>query len=404
MKRCRGGQGHSAQKASASKCLTIIAVLSILLSACDGEQAAIVSDTASATSSSTTTSTRTSTITRTDEQTSAIDPQREALRLHLWQLAAASIETTLAAAARLASALDHLLSQPTAAHLAAAQAQWRESYRAYYQLLPFMYVSATAGESVSVLKHYRFQLAAWPFYPGYIDSYGPYLDSGIVNAASVSLSAENVRKQHGLTHAEEAVLGWYALEFMLWGDKGRRSEKAFTQQHTLPASLLSSGLQPEQLPNNRRRRLLAVQSQLLLVDLQSLKQQWHEAAMLSMNDPQWPVEQGLRALHDSVQAYLQSQLARLQAEQRQDNPPPVLTDAFAGHWQQAIKHSLDTLEQIYFAKPEGLAHFFLTPAKQQQLHAMLIESQTQFDIPKETAARAAILADLASVLGAAHRP
>lgn len=198
--------------------------------------------------------------------------------LWLYEKNISALTTLIQSSQVLSDTITTFLSKPEDASLQVAQNQWKQVFADYQKLAPFLFFSSE--ELSKNLTQWHFTLAARPLQPGYLDSYDVYQHSGIVNDISLSIDAEALRKQHGLTDTEEVTLGLYAIEFLLWGDKELSDPSRFKVQKKVPAELAQSDLKIEELPNNRRRQLLALLGELLADDMKSLYAHWQNEGAL----------------------------------------------------------------------------------------------------------------------------
>jgi putative iron-regulated protein len=194
-----------------------------------------------------------------------------------WHLAEEPISRTLEGARQLQVAVENLLGQPSAATLTQAQEQWQKTALAYQPLRLYKRLPEIQPDQFSGLRQLTFDIGAQPIQPGYLDSVGPYAWSGLVHDISLPLSPEALREQHGMTSAEDASLGLFAVKFMLFGLGGEQPRQAadYRALQQLNAADREQGFtKAEELPQNRRRQLLLLQSRLLAEDLQRLHSLW----------------------------------------------------------------------------------------------------------------------------------
>ncbi len=198
-----------------------------------------------------------------------------------WHLAEEPISRTLDSARQLQVAVKNLLGQPSAATLTQAQEQWQKTALAYQPLRLYKHLAEIQPDQFSGLRQLTFDIGAQPIQPGYLDSVGPYAWSGLVHDISLPLSSEALREQHGMTSAEDASLGLFAMQFMLFGlgDEQPRQATDYQAQQQLSAADREQGFtKVAELPQNRRRQLLLLQSRLLVEDLQRLHSLWQPDA------------------------------------------------------------------------------------------------------------------------------
>ena len=231
----------------------------------------------------------------------------------LWLTSQAYLDTTYIRANDLQKAISRLLADPDASSLLFAQQQWHSTMAAYEKLSPLLYlehqqtqpnadldkdsrgqkdkkdtalVAINLGtgtlvggkntiNNLSALEESRNKIAAWPIQPGYLDSYGSHTHSGVVNDITLLIEPHTIRSQHLITDSEEVTLGIYAIEYLLFGDKDYNNKKntsftRFINVPKLPAALAQAGLLIDELPNNRRRALIELQSRLLVNDINML--------------------------------------------------------------------------------------------------------------------------------------
>lgn len=274
-----------------------------------------------------------------DEATDATPPvviytgQLDALASETWWSSGAEI---LARCLKSARNLQHLtsdfLDEPNNDKLIAAQQSWqqtREAYRAFYA---HHNVALSEPQAFHLLAEIDFRIAAWPIQPGSLDSFGSYLYAGLVHDVGNPLTMENLLNLHGQIDSENGTLGIFAIEYMLFGENGTRSPEDYAQQIRVNAEFKERGFNsPSELPNNRRRMLLTLQTGKLVEDLELLVNSWNAPGAASQltawtklsNTQQYQVlsatlEQGLAQLlvnedeeYDSIQ--LLAALKSLQA-------------------------------------------------------------------------------------------
>jgi hypothetical protein len=93
---------------------------------------------------------------------------------------------------------------------------------------------------------------------------------------------ENLLTLHGQIDSENATLGLFAIEFMLFGEEGSRKVADYFPQNTVKAEYKERGFNsPSELPNNRRRMLLTLQTGKLVDDLALLVNSWNASNVSS---------------------------------------------------------------------------------------------------------------------------
>lgn len=219
----------------------------------------------------------------------------------LWQLNSQTIKLLNQSVKDLKVTIDSFLKNPTDKNLSTARIQWIESA----MLLRRYQFSSQLGAALPVrlneIRESYYRIGASPILPGYIDSFGAYQYSGLVNDMSIPLTAENLTEQHGLTDSGEAVLGLYAMEFLLFGEQQNRTAKDFSQASQLTSKQVEQGYKnTDELAVNRRRKLLAMQGQLLVQDCSTLSTIWQRDSAtyknwdsLSSADKNMAIKQGI---------------------------------------------------------------------------------------------------------------
>ncbi len=249
----------------------------------------------------------------------------------LWEKSQKQLSNTLTKAMALQQAIAQLLKKPTEKSLKTAQKEWRSAIIAYQQLSPLLYLKNKQANAkkptekngtekpetqektdspLSSVHHWRNRIAAWPIQPGYIDSFGPHVHSGIVNDINLSIDAHTLRGQHLLTDDHEVTIGLYTIEYLLFGDrdyKGKKNThyKRFLNATTLPEPLAKAGLVIDELPSNRRRSLITLQARLLVNDIQTLIGLYQSSGALALEFQELAPLEKLQAFQNSIGHSLQ---------------------------------------------------------------------------------------------------
>lgn len=235
----------------------------------------------------------------------------------LWKTSQKKLSNTLTQATILQHAIEALLKKPSQQSLQLAQKEWHTTTAIYQQLSPLLYLEhkkikdplKTSG-ALSSIHHWRNRIAAWPIQPGFIDSFGPHIHSGIVNDINLPIDAHTLRRQHLFTDDQEVTLGLYSIEYLLFGDRDYHNKKnthykRFLEVTILPEPLAKAGLAINELPNNRRRSLIALQARLLVNDIQTLIGLYQSSGALSLEFQELTTLEKLQAFKNSTSLSLQ---------------------------------------------------------------------------------------------------
>ncbi len=274
--------------------------------------------------------------------------QAELVSTELLQQGQSILDSLVSTSEQLQQTVKALLTTPNEETLVAAQTQWQDVFTQYQKIIPFLYFDHS---SISPsLEQWRFTLAAWPLQPGYLDSYDVYLHSGIVNDITLPITTESLRKQHGLTDTEEVTLGLYAIEFLLWGDKasGDDISKRYLKQTKIPAELAQSDLKIAELPNNRRRELLELQTILLTQDFKLLHTQWQNAGTLFDLYQQISPSEKIDAYHNGFASALDSIENLIAYSIEASNPENTYPERFITLRNKAASMQLAAIKDSYF--------------------------------------------------------
>lgn len=116
----------------------------------------------------------------------------------------ASSQATVIATDGLVMAVKAFLANPNGETRAAYQQAWVHAHTAF-----------AATRALLLVPHDRllFQLDAWPIQPGFLDSLPDYPESGIINDVTITIDADSLKRQNGITDSEEVSLGFHPLEY-----------------------------------------------------------------------------------------------------------------------------------------------------------------------------------------------
>jgi hypothetical protein len=298
----------------------------------------------------------------------------------LWKQSLTAIQSILSQAQQLNAEVAVFLNAPSAEGLKAVQQEWRKTFSDYQKFLPFLYISNGGVEddenTIKHLEEWRFLLAAWPIMPAYIDTYGIYIHSGIVNDIALAMTEKNLRKQHGLTDREEVVLGLHAMEFLLWANQKNDAYKRFAINTLVPPALKNAGLKQEELPNNRRRQLLKLQSQIFLNDVETLASNWQQGGLLSRKFQALSTREKALSLHNSLQSCIENLKQLLLHHGNERGEDLLHYNAFAGERKKAFAELISAIEEIYFQGQPALANALLSTTQNEKLKQLLSQTLT----------------------------
>lgn len=310
-----------------------------------------------------------------------------------WQYFTGQLEQCLLPATALREGVDRLLQAPDAAALALARQHWHTSHNCLQTLAPLLDLARVSSGLFGALRPLRYNLDAWPLQPGYLDYFDVYPHSGLVNDISVSLNAGNLRRQHGLTDAGDVSMGLHAMAYLLWGEQGQRPPADFVATPEPTTAQQTAGLTSADLPNNRRRQLLALQAQLLLDDLHSLRQ------LIAINQPMHLAYMSLPA-ESRLQLWQQASAHVLHQPLTDVLEPDSASAAYFGsHGATELALQLGSLEQLLFGGTPALASQWLAPAGETLLRTELSALRDQLGAATpDMAASRARLAQLQQLL------
>jgi putative iron-regulated protein len=176
---------------------------------------------------------------------------------------------------------------------------WRQSYNDFLYSLIFSYLPIQDPPDWHTQKiaydDLLLQLDSGQIEGGYIDYIPGYPFSGIVNDLTLAIDEESIRSQHGFTDLTNASLGYHAIEFMFWGQEGKRSaHDFFPQENTAPVPMNETDESAHNheakevfgehdsfhIPqnHNRRRQYTKLLSDLLQKDLHRIQRRWEPSS------------------------------------------------------------------------------------------------------------------------------
>lgn len=213
-------------------------------------------------------------------EVTALPPAQNGSAQALWQSGDRILTASLETSQQLHHAISRLLDTPDQTQLLAAQKAWHKAAFTYQEFSLFAYLKADNSSLFKSIGDYHYRIAAHPVQPGYLDAFGDYLYSGIVHDISMPLNKQTLIDQHGMTDLEDASLGFYAMEYMLFGYQNTRTSKDYLAYQELTSEHQKQGFQNiKEVPANRRRQLLKLQNDILQEDLQRQADHWRNSPL-----------------------------------------------------------------------------------------------------------------------------
>jgi len=213
----------------------------------------------------------------------------------------------LSGAQELDSVITSLLHHPNPGALEEAQLAWIKAYSAYIKVSFFSRVprfeKPQFRDQNDTYARIEERIDSWPIEPGYIDYLPLYPLSGIVNDLTLKINEEDVSAQHGFSDMRFASLGFHPIEFLLFGENGKRSAKDFIpQENSIEVVSADTTIKEDDSDelshsddknsethehvhveidgpqnHNRRRDYLRLLSALVVKNLQKLTDRWEPA-------------------------------------------------------------------------------------------------------------------------------
>lgn len=213
----------------------------------------------------------------------------------------------LSGAQELDSVITSLLHHPNPGALEEAQLAWIKAYSAYIKVSFFSRVprfeKPQFRDQNDTYARIEERIDSWPIEPGYIDYLPLYPLSGIVNDLTLKINEEDVSAQHGFSDMRFASLGFHPIEFLLFGENGKRSAKDFIpQENSIEVVSADTAIKEDDSyelshsddknsethehvhveidgpqNHNRRRDYLRLLSALVVKNLQKLTDRWEPA-------------------------------------------------------------------------------------------------------------------------------
>lgn len=198
------------------------------------------------------------------------------LTLALWQQQQQQIEAALTKAEHLHQSIAELLHSPKDTQLEASRAAWHDAVLATESLSTIAQLAKKqAHPTWQALAHQFSRVAAWPSRLGYLDDNGIHGATGLIFDIDTPISAEEIRRQHQLTGEYDLTTGLYPIGHLLMGYGASRDAEVFTAIDALNDALRVKGFEHiQEVPSNRRRQLIELQSTLLLEDMRIIRDLW----------------------------------------------------------------------------------------------------------------------------------
>ncbi len=198
-----------------------------------------------------------------------VGPVLAPVQTHNAALVHANYEDTLHAAQAMKRAIDAFLASPSADTQQAAQKAWRAAREFYGQTEAFRFYGGPIDDD----KGPEGRLNAWPMDESYVDKVEGGDNAGLINDRSFAITPESISEQNERGGEENIATGWHAIEFLLWGQGLSESgpgNRAFTDFVDGKATNA-----------DRRRQYLAVVTDLLIEDLNTLVKAWRPESKLN---------------------------------------------------------------------------------------------------------------------------
>ncbi|WP_394202319.1 hypothetical protein [Marinagarivorans algicola] len=280
------------------------------------------------------------------------------LTLTVWQSQQLQLEQAIQAATVLQRSVSALLADPNTTTLQNAQQRWQQLALSIEPLAILGALAATQRQDQlpnsplqpqlkntanwSTISLYHGYIAAWPAELGFLDNNGTQGNTGLIFNLDIMLNEETLKDRHRQTDQQEAALGLYPLGLMLHGAQTPRQVSQLHAVTALTPKHESLGLREiSEHPHNRRRQLIAQQTQALRHHLMQLKSQLFKRDSQSALNAfsQQTVAQQQAALAQAAQQLSAQQLQELTQYHNDDMP------LWQQHWQyQRLQAQLTGLE------------------------------------------------------------
>lgn len=287
------------------------------------------------------------------------------------RLAHWSYEAAYHSTGRLKSRIVELLAEPSQSNLLLAQQAWREAHRDYSQTEAFRFGNW-------IVDDWEGGVNAWPVDEGLLDYVAdPYAASPTnplarhnlvsrrdIEVNGITLDATRLdwtqlKFIHGGSHVEaNVVLGYHAIEFLLWGQDLRQTVVGAGQRpwtdFSSDASLCTSGTQTAPLEHcQRRRRLLQVMVEHLYAQLGDMALNWagNSPTSYGLHLVSGDVDEGLRRMLFGLIRLAGDEMAgeRMQVALL-THAPEEEQDCFSDDSHQSAYHNAVGIQNVYYGR------------------------------------------------------
>lgn len=247
----------------------------------------------------------------------------------IWQIQEAQLAQALNIHEALQANLQNLLAKPTPQQLSVVQNQWRalalqlEALSAFGELVNRRLRKQPTQTQWQLLAS-PFTYFTWPAELGVLDNNGTHGNTGLVFNVDIPINTSVLTHLMRQASPQEAMLGLYPLGLMLHGAYAPRKSTDLTRVSALSAAHKAQGITTEaSLPQNRRRALMALQSQNLYGALKGMHSELasrDQRSSLNAFSQSTPQEQ-TAALTAAARALVNRQLQDLAYALHNDLPP-----------------------------------------------------------------------------------
>ena len=316
------------------------------------------------------------------ERMDRIDPELTAAARELMAAYLEQIELDLGAADKalndLYNEINVFLDSPDDRLMERVQNSWLTAHSAYELTALHRYFAdlVLVERDSLALFQLQYQINHWPILPGYIDYLGSYTDSGIVSDITIALELPGLRQQHGSFDLSEVILGFHALEFLIWGENldrvTPRPPSDYEPITQLPSAQSDSGIELLQLGNNRRRQLLVVITEALIDDFQSTQSLWRDGSIAFSENLQSMASPELFIL------FMEAMTNMLTQEFLVRSLYPLLNGEYLESIQSPFSHST---QNAVSAQLSGLERLLLESSTEtgSTLDSLLVDISTDFE-------------------------